>query len=75
LSQDLAGVEPEVALAVRLESSEANSSQEIEDAEDEKEFEEANDIDEFLSSRGFEFVDVPLNSGNDDEIFDGQSQS
>ncbi|THV00857.1 hypothetical protein K435DRAFT_837102 [Dendrothele bispora CBS 962.96] len=79
LSQDLAGTEPEVALAVRLESSIGSEtvsacSQSNEDSGDEEGFEDSSEIDEFLSSRGFEFVDVPLMSDNGnlgDEILDG----
>ncbi|KAF5369546.1 hypothetical protein D9758_002780 [Tetrapyrgos nigripes] len=79
LSQDLQGVEPEVSLAVRLPNSmnggldSGKRSQQSEEEKEEEEFEDSGAIDEFLSSRGFEFVDVPLASDNEatEHDFDG----
>ena len=70
-----------MALAVRLPRSlnakvPIGDTRSEEDAEDEEEFEDTGDIDEFLASRGFEFVDVPEGPGNDitdDEMSDGWS--
>ncbi|KAJ3987933.1 hypothetical protein F5890DRAFT_1622021 [Lentinula detonsa] len=68
--RDLNGSEPEVSLAVRIDPRQQSSATE-EDLElseiDEEEFEDSGEIDEFLSTRGFEFIDVPASDGHEDE--------
>ncbi|KAJ3881758.1 hypothetical protein F5051DRAFT_396410 [Lentinula edodes] len=65
--RDLNGSELEVSLAVRIEShqDDGRSSITAEDEEEEVEFEGSGEIDEFLSSRGFEFIDVPASVDED----------
>ncbi|KAF7314431.1 hypothetical protein MKEN_00915900 [Mycena kentingensis (nom. inval.)] len=60
LAHDMREHEPEVALAVRLPPSETPPSDVEDEAEDETE------IDEFLSSNGFEFIDVSEEAAEDD---------
>ncbi|KAJ3810016.1 hypothetical protein F5876DRAFT_42685 [Lentinula aff. lateritia] len=64
--RDLNGSELEVSLAVRIHShqDDERSSITAED-EEEEEFEGSGEIDEFLSSRGFEFIDVPASVDED----------
>ncbi|KAJ4482033.1 hypothetical protein J3R30DRAFT_3286513 [Lentinula aciculospora] len=80
--RDLNGSEPEVSLAVRIESRRGDGQytiadenrkpelHEVEEEEEEEEFEESGEIDEFLSSRGFEFIDIPASSGGDRHEFE-----
>ncbi|KAE9392822.1 hypothetical protein BT96DRAFT_959231 [Gymnopus androsaceus JB14] len=69
--RDLNGSEPEVSLAVRIDSKEDNTigaEDEEENEEEEEEFDDSAEIDEFLSSKGFEFIDVPASfDGQEDE--------
>ncbi|KAK7056887.1 hypothetical protein VNI00_002604 [Paramarasmius palmivorus] len=74
LAQDLKDLEPEVSLAVRLPTSSfppgSRPKAEVEDEEEKSEDE--NDTDEFLSSHGFEFVDVTqIQIGDTDAKHDG----
>jgi hypothetical protein len=53
--QDLTGSEPEVSLAVKLPSQSPPGG---EDEDEDVNSEEAGDTDDFLSSQGFEFIDL-----------------
>ncbi|KIK57277.1 hypothetical protein GYMLUDRAFT_247230 [Collybiopsis luxurians FD-317 M1] len=64
--RDLNGSEPEVSLAIRFESKE-DEDDKGRPEEEEEEFEDSAEIDEFLSSRGFEFIDIPTESGKEEE--------
>ncbi|KAJ3801513.1 hypothetical protein GGU11DRAFT_768859 [Lentinula aff. detonsa] len=68
--RDLNGSEPEVSLAVRIDSRQqlGATEEEFELSEtDEEEFEDSAEIDGFLSSKGFEFIDIPASGGHEDE--------
>ncbi|KAJ3773790.1 hypothetical protein FB446DRAFT_731390 [Lentinula raphanica] len=67
--RDLNGSEPEVSLAVRIDSSHFGASEdhselpeEGDEEENEEEFEDSGEIDEYLSSKGFEFIDIPASA-------------
>ncbi|KAJ3992684.1 hypothetical protein F5050DRAFT_883414 [Lentinula boryana] len=68
--RDLNGSEPEVSLAVRIDSRQQPGATEEElglSETDEEEFEDSAEIDGFLSSKGFEFIDIPASGGHEDE--------
>ncbi|KAJ3753791.1 hypothetical protein EV360DRAFT_96877 [Lentinula raphanica] len=67
--RDLNGSEPEVSLAVRVDSSHFGASEDYselpeegDEEENEEEFEDSGEIDEYLSSKGFEFIDIPASA-------------
>ncbi|KAJ3830725.1 hypothetical protein EV361DRAFT_867224 [Lentinula raphanica] len=67
--RDLNGSEPEVSLAVRIDSSHFGASEDYselpeegDEEENEEEFEDSGEIDEYLSSKGFEFIDIPASA-------------
>ncbi|EEB95952.1 hypothetical protein MPER_04996, partial [Moniliophthora perniciosa FA553] len=67
---DLQDIEPEVSLAVRLPGSsfEPDKRPKAEAEDEEERTEGENDTDEFLSSHGFEFVDVTrVRAGDGDD--------
>ncbi|KAF5385629.1 hypothetical protein D9757_005542 [Collybiopsis confluens] len=66
--RELNGSAPEVSLAVRIELNDDENGKE--DEEEEENFEDTAEIDEYLSSKGFEFIDVPAANkrAGDDEI-------
>lgn len=75
LAQDLSGYEPEVSLAVRVK-------QESPPSDPDDEVEDNSEIDEYLSSKGFEYIDAtqesklkPTGNDEDDTFSEGESYS
>ncbi|KAF8627450.1 hypothetical protein AX17_006264 [Amanita inopinata Kibby_2008] len=69
LAQDLDGYEPEVSLAVRIRA--ADSQAVAKSTAGEVEAEEDGEVDEFLSSHGFEYIDVREESGLTRDVENG----
>lgn len=75
--RDIDGSEPEVSLAVRIDFNEGDVTEKEEQGKDEEdeEFDDSAEIDEFLSSKGFEFIDIPASfeqEGENEILADGE---